>query len=279
MNESGERVWAFLIMIFLAVSCLGLTITFAQEDEGNKDDLSADEIMKRNYRATKFDGAEEITTLIIYNARGDKRVRKMAVVSKLYDNGETEKRLIRFIEPADVKGTGLLTYDYERKDDDVWFYMPALRKTRRIVSSEKAKSFMGSEFSYADITPSPVEDFHHKLLRTETVRGVDCWVIETVPKTDEVAEENGFSKKINYIAKQDYLSRKAIYYDLDEQLHKELLGSDVKEVDTKKHKYRHMYMLMVNKQDGRRSEVKVSTIRLRLDIPDEYFTTRYLERE
>lgn len=279
MNESGKRVWAFLIMIFMAVSCFGLKITYAQEGEGKKGGLSPYEIMKRNYWAKKFDGAEEITTLIIYNARGDKRVRKLAVVSKLYDNGKTEKRLIRFIEPADVKGTGLLTYDYEKKDDDVWFYMPALRKTRRIVSSEKAKSFMGSEFSYADITPSPVEGFHHKLLRTETVGGVDCWVIESFPKTEEVAEENGFSKKINYIARQDYLRRKAIYYDLDGELHKELVGSDVKEVDTKKHKYRHMHLLMVNKQDGRRSEVKVGTIRLRSNIPDEYFTTRYLERE
>ena len=66
---------------------------------------------------------------------------------------------MRFLSPPDVKGTGLLIFDYEENDDDMWLFMPSLRKTRRIVSSEKAKSFMGSEFSYADITPPALNDF------------------------------------------------------------------------------------------------------------------------
>ena len=279
MKESGTRLWAILIMSSIAVSCFALQAKCAQGDDSKKADLSANEIMTNSNKATKLDGAESITTLIIYNAKGNKRVRKMAVISKLYDNGDTEKRLIRFIEPADVKGTGLLTYDYEREDDDIWFDMPALRKTRRIVSSEKAKSFMGSEFSYADMTPPPVEDFNYKLLKMEIVGGVDCWVIESIPKTDEIADENGFSKRISYIGKQDYTVRKGIYYDLDGSLHKELVVDNVKEIDTKKHRFRPMYMLMENKQDGRKSEVKINAIKLRLDITDNYFTTRYLERE
>ncbi len=279
MKEPGKKVCSALMMFFVAVCCLSLKTSYAKQGNNDKANLSPEQIMTRNHRATKLDGAEEVTTLIIYNARGSKRVRKMAIVSKLYGNGDTERRLIRFIEPADVKGTGLLTYDYERKDDDIWFYMPALRKTRRIVSSEKAKSFMGSEFSYADMTPPPVEDFNHKILKMEIVGGVNCWVIESVPKTDDIAEENGFSKRISYIGKQDYTIRKAIYYDLDGELHKELNTEKVKEIDTKKHRYRPMYMLMENRQDGRKSEVKVNAIKLRLQIADDYFTTRYLERE
>ena len=279
MKEIRKTACAGLVMVLVAVFCFALEIPYAKGDESRKNELSANTIMTKHHKATKLDGAESLTTLIIYNARGDKRVRKMAIISKLYDDGDTEKRLIRFIEPADVKGTGLLTYDYEREDDDIWFYMPALRKTRRIVSSEKAKSFMGSEFSYADMTPPPVEDFKHKILKTETAGGVECWVIESIPKTEEIAEENGFSKQISTIGKKDYTIRKAIYYDLDGELHKELVVEEVKEIDTKKHRYRAMYMLMVNKQDGRKSEVKIDVIKLRLDIGDDYFTTRYLERE
>ncbi|MCK5687795.1 outer membrane lipoprotein-sorting protein, partial [Myxococcota bacterium] len=107
----------------------------------------------------RFEGSESIATLTIVNQRGQKRVRKIATVSKLFDDGKTEKRLIRFIAPADIKGTGLLTWDYEDKSDDMWLFMPALRKTRRIVASDKAKSFMGSEFSYSDITPPAIADF------------------------------------------------------------------------------------------------------------------------
>lgn len=239
---------------------------------------SAVEIMHRAFKAIKLDGAEAIATLTIYDARGNKRVRKTATVSKLYDDGATEKRLIRFLSPADVKGTGLLTYDYEKKTDDMWLYLPALRKSRRIVASEKAKSFMGSEFTYADITPPIVEDFNHKIIKSEKVDGVDCWVIESTPKNNDIAEENGFSKKVSDIGKADYTMRKAIYYDLDAELHKVLEVPEIKEIDTKKHRYRPMHMIMLNKQNGRRSELKMDKIQLRRDIPDDYFTIRYLER-
>ncbi|HUU03376.1 MAG TPA: outer membrane lipoprotein-sorting protein [Myxococcota bacterium] len=238
----------------------------------------AEEIMHKAFKAIKLDGAEAVASLIIYDARGNKRVRKTATVSKLYDDGATEKRLIRFLTPADVKGTGLLTYDYEKKTDDMWLYLPALRKSRRIVASEKAKSFMGSEFTYADITPPVVEDFKHKIVRSEKAGGVDCWVIESVPKNNDIAEENGFSKKTSYIGKADYTMRKAIYYDLDGDLHKQLDAPEIKEIDTNKHRYRPMHMIMVNKQNKRRSELKMDKVQLRLDVPDDYFTTRYLER-
>jgi outer membrane lipoprotein-sorting protein len=161
----------------------------------------------------------------------------------------------------------------------MWLFMPALRKTRRIVASEKAKNFMGSEFTYADITPPPVEDFNHKILKSEKMAGVDCWVVESIPKNDDVAEENGFGKKIAHIGKQDYTIRKAIYYDLDNELHKELTALEVKEIDTEKHRYRPLHMEMINKQNGRKSVMKIDKIQLRRDIPDDYFTTRYLERQ
>jgi len=253
-----------------------LSLTGAAAEAG---DPPAEEIMRKGFRAMKLDGAESLNTLTIFNPAGKKRVRKIASVSKLYDDGETEKRLIRFVSPPDVKGTGLLTYDYENKSDDMWLYMPALRKTRRIVASEKAKNFMGSEFTYADITPPRVEDFSHTILRSEKAGGVDCWVIESVPRSDEVADENGFSKRVSHIGKEDHIVRKSIYYDLDGELHKELTAFDVKEIDTVKHRYRPMRMEMVNKHNGRRSEMRFDKIQLRRDIPDEYFTVRYLERE
>ncbi|NOZ02171.1 MAG: outer membrane lipoprotein-sorting protein [Deltaproteobacteria bacterium] len=229
-------------------------------------------------KAAKLEGSEATSTLTIINSSGQKRVRKMAMVSKLYDKGDTEKRLIRFLKPADVKGTGLLTFDYEKKSDDMWFFMPALRKTRRIVASDKAKNFMGSEFTYADIAPPSVDDFTYKVLRSEKVGGVDCWVLESVPKNDDVAEENGYSKRIGWIGKKDYIIRKAVYHDLDGEKEKVLEVSDVKEIDTAKHIFRPMHMVMINKLNGRKSVLTIDKIKLRSDIPDDYFTTRYLER-
>jgi hypothetical protein len=240
--------------------------------------LSAQQIVDNSFKATKLSGSESTSTMTIIDKKGRERVRKIAAVTKLFDKGATEKRLIRFLSPADVKGTGLLTFDYEQKDDDMWLFMPALRKTRRIVSSEKSKNFMGSEFSYADMTPPTLEDFSYKILRESVIENTLCWEIEMVPIDDDIADENGFSKRIAYIAKEDFVIRKAIYYDLDGELHKELTVKEVKELDPENHKYRPMHMIMVNKQNGRKSILKVNQIQFSPGIQDLYFTTRYLER-
>ena len=243
-----------------------------------QDDLSAKQIVDRAFKTTKAAGIEAISTLTIIDSKGRERVREIAMVSKLYDGGETEKRLIRFLAPADVKGTGLLTYDYEKEDDDMWLFMPALRKTRRIVSSEKSKNFMGSEFSYADMTPPSLDDFNYALLGESEAEGVECWEISIIPVDDDVADENGFSKRIVHIAKDIFVIRKAVYYDLDGELHKELNVKEIEEIDPKNHKYRFMHMIMTNTQNDRRSIMNVNEIQFNPEVKDDYFTTRYLER-
>ena len=240
--------------------------------------LSAREIADKAWWAGKLDGAESISTLTIINKKGHRRVRKTAAVSKLVDKGRTEKRLIRFLSPADVKGTGLLSYDYDKKDDDIWFFLPSLRKTRRIVSSEKAKSFMGSEFTYADTTPPSVDDFEHKLLAEQKVDGVLCHVLVQTPKNKKVAEENGYSKRKSWFGKKDFVIRKAITWDLKGRKHRELRAENVKEIDPKKRRYRPMRMTMQNLQNGRSSVMEINKIKLRAEIPDRYFSRRYLER-
>ena len=255
-------------------SALFLLFIFLRAQEN----LTAKQIVDRSLKATKLVGSEAVSTMTIIDSKGRERVRKIALVTKLFDDGETEKRLIRFLSPADVKGTGLLTFDYEKKDDDMWLFMPALRKTRRIVSSEKAKNFMGSEFSYSDMSPPTLDDFTFKMLGEENVEGTPCWKIEMRPADNDIADENGFSNKISCIGKEDFVTRKAIYYDLDGELHKELAVKEIKELDKEGHKYRPIHMIMVNKQNNRKSILIVNEIQFNPDVKDEYFTTRYLER-
>lgn len=200
----------------------------------------------------------------------------MATVTRLYDNGALEKKMVKFTEPPDVKDTGFLTFDYDKKDDDKWMYMPALRKTRRIVSSENAKSFMGSEFSYADMSMPTVDDFNYRFLPNENVGNDPCRVIEIIPKDDNVADENGFSKKISWIGKKDFVIRKAEYYDLSGEKEKHMEVKSIVEIDTQKHRYRLKEIEMTNVQNNRKSISKIEQIKFNPDIPDDYFTTRYL---
>jgi hypothetical protein len=245
----------------------------------SQNDLTADQIANRAQEAIKVKGVQAVSVMRIVDEKGRERIRKIKQVAKLYDNGDTEKRLIRFMEPADVKGVGLLTYDYRLKDDDIWLYMPALRKTRRIISSEKAKNFMGSEFTYADMTPPALEDFKFTNLGEEMVNGVLCYKIEWLPATDDIAEENGFSKRIAFIGKQDFVLRRSLYYDRDGELYKELLIHEIKELDTVTHRFRAVSLEMVNLQNDRKSFLVNESLEFNPDIADDYFTTRYLERE
>lgn len=243
-----------------------------------QEELTAKQIMDKAFEVTKLAGSEAVSTMTIIDSKGRERVREIAMVTKLFDNGDTEKRLLRFLAPADVKGTGLLVFDYEEKDDDMWLFMPALRKTRRIVSSERAKSFMGSEFSYADMSPPILDEFNYRILSEKEVEGTLCWEIEMVPIDEDVADENGFSKRIAYIGKKDYVIRGAVYYDLDGELHKELSVKEIRELDLVNHRYRFIHMVMVNKQNDRKSILKINEIQFNPNVKDDYFTTRYLER-
>jgi len=241
-------------------------------------DLTPREIQKRSLDVTKIDGTESLNTMLIVNEKGRERVRKVATITKLYDNGETEKKLIRFISPADVKGTGFLTFDYDEKDDDKWIYLPALRKTRRIISSENAKSFMGSEFSYADMTMPKLDDYTYRLMGEQKVFDEDCYELEIIPVNSEVEDENGFSKKIVYISKKNFTQRKAIYFDLYGDKEKVMHIKSVVEVDKAKHKYSNQLIEIENVQNGRKSTFTQNKIQFNPTIPDEYFTSRYLEK-
>lgn len=239
---------------------------------------TAKEVQQKAIDATRVNGTESLSTLTIIGKKGQKRVRGMSMVSKLYDNGLTEKKMVKFTEPADVKGAGFLSFDYNDKADDKWIYMPALRKTRRIISSENAKSFMGSEFSYADMSLPVIKDFSYEFLPGKMINGELCHVLNIVPKNNDIAEENGFSKKVSFISKNDFVLRKAIYYNLAGEKEKVMTVKAIIEVDTKKHKYKIKEMEMVNLLNNRKSILVIDQIKNNPDIADEYFTIRFLEK-
>ncbi len=260
---------------FFLIAILFMAASFLEAEET----INPEIIVKDAQDLTKLKGMEGISTLTIIDGKGNQRIRKIATVTKLYDEGKTEKKLMKFISPADVKDTGLLTFDYEKKDDDRWLYMPALRKTRRIISSEKSKNFMGSEFSYADMSYPDINEFSYKLIGKEIIKGEQCWVIEIKPKTSDIADENGFSKKTAYYSVKDKIIRKSIYYDLDGSLHKELETKEIQKIEGSSGQYKIMHMVMINKQNGRVSDMKIDKIKYNEKIEDKYFTTGYLEKK
>ncbi|WP_421919418.1 outer membrane lipoprotein-sorting protein [Marinifilum sp.] len=240
--------------------------------------INGKQIKEKSIEATRVKGTEGLATITTINENGQTRIRELASITKLYDGGKTEKKLLKFLQPADVKGTGFLTFDYNKEDDDKWIYMPALRKTRRIINSENAKSFMGTEFSYADMTLPNVDEYHYKMIGEENILGQICYVIEERPINEEVENENGFSKKITYINKENFVSIKSVYFDLYGDKEKIMIVKEYKELDKTNHKYRLTNIEIKNIQNGRKSTNVIKEIKYNPGLPDSYFTTRYIER-
>ena len=240
--------------------------------------LTVDEIMDRSRDNQTLSGSEYVGTLIIMDKKGRERVRKIAAASRRYEDLNVDKRIIKFLEPADVKGTAMLIFDNDEGDDDMWIYMPSLRKTRRIVSSDKGKSFMGSEFSNADMAAENSADFTYTFLGVEETDGEPCWKVGVVPNDEEIADDNGFSRKIMWLSQNDFVARRIIFYDFYDELLKEQTNRNIILVDEDNNKYRAGEMIMVNVQNGRKSIMRMDKVVFNPNVKDEYFTTRYLEK-
>jgi hypothetical protein len=241
--------------------------------------LSPRDIMEKVTLTRKLDGSESTIKMAIFDEKGQKREREISSATKLFDGGKTEKRVFRFLSPTDVQGTGILIFDYENKADDMWIFLPALRKTRRILSSQGSQSFMGSEFSYADLNIPAIDDYTYTLVKEESCSGGEtCFVIDSLPKTKETAASEGYSKKTYWVNKTKFAVVRGLFYGQDGKLLKELIAKDLKLLDAKNKRYRTMHMEMINKQNGRRSVFESTKMTFAPSTKDEYFTTTYIER-
>ncbi|HPM11208.1 MAG TPA: outer membrane lipoprotein-sorting protein [Paludibacter sp.] len=234
----------------------------------------AEEISEKAMDAIKIQDMEMISTINIYDARGNVRTRQISMASRKFT--ECTKMIIRFLAPADVKGTTLLVHDYEDKDDNQWIYMPALRNVRRIVSTEKAKNFMGSEFTNADMSKPNLKDYEYKILGVEEYEGKSCWKIEAVCKTDKVRQENGFSKRVSLIDKNLYLCYKIEYYDLSDTMYRTQYISDYRKLEDGN--YFAYKMTMENLKNGRKSEMIVDKFQLGSKLSENIFSPSMLDK-
>jgi len=153
------------------------------------------------------DGDDAVSDLemVLIDKRGNERIRRIRSYSK--DFGEDDYSLMFFESPADVKDTGFLSYDYEdeERDDDQWLYLPALKKTKRIATGDKSGAFMGSDFSYADMTERPLKAYDYRLLEESEVRGQPVWVIESVPRTEKEIDETGYTRSVVFVRKDNFV--------------------------------------------------------------------------
>lgn len=233
----------------------------------------ASQIMGKS-RDQSITGSLNATVVLTITEKGGSiRNRTISMMTKSYADG-LEKRIIRFVEPADVRGTSMLVFDNKNSADEMWIYLPALKKTRRIVTSEKGKSFMSSEFSNADMSSPAISDFTHKHLEKSGTN--NQWIIESIPVNEDKADEYGFSKKISYISIDKNQVLKMEFYNFDKELFKVIEIKSIFPLSDGKFMVKNM--VATNLNTNRKSEILFSNINEGVKIDDSNFTIQNLER-
>ncbi|MDR0583514.1 MAG: outer membrane lipoprotein-sorting protein [Treponema sp.] len=182
------------------------------------------------------------------------------------------RTVIVFQSPATVKGTRFLTIDNASGKSDQWIFLPALGKVRRIASSESGGSFMGTDFSYDDMSlmdRDTAEDTH-TVLREETLNGSVCYVIQSVPKDSDFQ----YSKMLSWIDKANYRTYKQELYNKRGAVEKLMEMSDYKDVQGRDTPTQTKVSTLAA---GTFTTIYMDIIKYNDPIPEGVFTTAYLE--
>ena len=76
------------------------------------------------------------------------------VTTRRGESKHSDKTLVRFLYPNDIKNTALLVWEHADSEDERFLFLPAIGRVRRISGEERQDSFAGSDFSYEDIGPA-----------------------------------------------------------------------------------------------------------------------------
>jgi len=257
------------ILFFLSLSVVLNPIVTLAVAENN---LTAKEIIAKSRLAFYYagdDGRAKISMELI-NKAGQKRIRELTMLRKDYEEGGEQKYFTYFHKPSDVKDTTFMVYKYPDRDDDRWLFIPSINLVKRIAANDKYSSFVGSDFTYEDVSGRKPDEDNHTLLKEEKLSGKDCFVIESIPKGS-----SEYTKRISWIDEANFLPLKEEFYDKQNELYRQFEAQETKDINgiltvTKR--------VMKNIKTGHRTEVVFQDIEYNLGIEDSIFSERYLRR-
>ena len=213
---SSNKAFFYYIFIFAAILFFSTPVSANSLSKQGKDPISGTELAQRVYDRDTGDDSVSQLIMELISKSGRKRVRGLTTYRK--DYGSLRKQLIRFGSPADIEGTGFLSLEKEGGDTEQFLYLPALRRTRRIVSSQKDHRFVNTDFTFEDMERRPVEDSDHRIAGQKRIDGKDCWVLESRLRKKA---DSQYSMIKSWVAKKINVPLLARYYDKKGNLIKE----------------------------------------------------------
>lgn len=201
-----------------------------------EDAMKPDAVISKSIRALRGDHEESIYQMKLFDDKGGDRGTRTMKVWFRSDSENEAKMNIKFLEPTKFKNVGLLNIFKKGTPADQWIYLPEVKKVRRIRGGNENESFLGSEFTLADISVSPETTKDFKFEKPEmcgeegsAVAGkVECYVISAVPSKDTAPESIVYSKQVSFIRKDNFINVKSEFYGKDGKLEKVMTSQGIK---------------------------------------------------
>lgn len=228
------------------------------------------EIMELIQKQDRGTTTHALVTMDLIDKKGNISTR----ILELYSKENNEKKLntmIIFHRPASVKNTRFLSIGHSDKVPEQWIYMPALKRTKRITTSDADQSFLGTDFTYADMGAADIDKAAYSLLREEKLDGIQCWIIETKPVESAGSD---YSKKISWISKEMLLPVYVEMFDKDGKLVKKLTTDNIEKIQGY---WTPRVTKMKNVLTGHSTVLTMDKIVYDENLPDGIFTTRFLQ--
>mgnify|MGYP001547696646 CR=1 FL=1 len=261
----------------LAVAALSASLILPTMTMALAEDMASKgfEIAAQSDRSDRgFANSRVGVEMILRNAAGEESRREMEITTlELPDEDIGDRSLITFFSPRDVDGTSLLSHARILDPDDQWLYLPALKRVKRISSTNKSGPFVGSEFAFEDITAQELNKFDYVWLREEACGDLTCDVLERKP----LYEDSGYTRQLAWIDQTDHQIRKVEYYDRKDDLLKTQLFEDYKLYDDQF--WRAQVFRMENHQTGKSTDLIFSDYQFGLDLDEGDFVKGVLRRQ
>jgi outer membrane lipoprotein-sorting protein len=264
----------------LAVASLAVLLYSGQLMAQGKPAMTGLSIMEKTEKKNR--AADEIVeaSMKIFEKKTLMKERSLTMSVKSAKNYE-DRSLFRF-NKGDIRGTGFLTHQHGRREDDQWIYLPATKKIKRLASAERKESFVGSDFAYEDLRTENLYSHDYKYLGTKNVKAINakCYLVEARPKSDDEKQNTGYSKRIFWIS-TDYLVRRVDYYSKDGEK-KGIVKTQFfnKFTNPKSYKgfHRPSETIMIDKKNNTRTIFMFGDRKINEGVKDDTFSERQLKR-
>jgi hypothetical protein len=263
---------------------LVLTLALALLAAAPRPPLTADQIARQvQDRDTGRDSRADLR-MKLFDRRDRVRERALAMVTlrgrdapgapKTAPDGD--RLLIRFTYPNDIRGTSFLVWKHPRSEDERFLYLPSLGRVRRIAGSEAQESFVGSDFSYEDISGRELDEFTYTLLDENAAWSAPggppqpAYRLESKRK-DRTAE---FPRVVSLVLKDSFLVVQADVHNRRDEKQKVY---SVRRLQQTQGIWTVYESSMTNALDGTRTDLAIEKIEYNIGLKDDAFSRRVLE--